>query len=156
MDKPDLEKGVKLAQNLAEELLQKLEIKAEVKTKEENSSIYIDIEGGDLGLLIGYHGESLEALQLLLGLMINKNLGGEEWVPISLDIGGWREERVQAIRSLVKKMISEIGDSKDKVELPPMPASQRRTAHLILGEFPGFTSESIGDEPNRRVIIKKS
>ncbi len=156
MDKSDLEKGLRIALDLTKELFKKLGVDAKVKCREENSTFYIDIEGEDLGLLIGYHGENLESLQLLLGLMVNKNLGSKEWVPVILDIGGWKLERSQALRSMVEKVVPEIGVSKEKIELPPMPASQRRLVHVILGDFPGLTSVSEGEEPNRRVVIRKA
>lgn len=156
MDKSNFEKSIKAAQELTEELLKKLQVKAEVKASEAESAIQIDIEGDNLGLLIGYHGETLEALQLLLGLMVNKKAKNEEWVPINLDIGDWKDKRSQILKSMVEKAASDIEKSKEAAELPPMPASQRRTVHLILADYSGFTSESVGEEPNRKVIIKKA
>lgn len=150
-----MEKGVKFAKELTEELLSKLGVKAEINTSEQDAAIHIGVEGEDLGILIGYHGENLEAVQLILGLMINKKLGGEEWVPVSLDVGGWRKERSEALRSMIDKAEMELKENKESVELPPMSASQRRMVHVLLSDYKGLTSESAGEEPNRRVIIKK-
>jgi spoIIIJ-associated protein len=156
MGKSDLEKSIKTAEELTKELLKKLQVEADVKTSEVESAVQIDVDGDDLGLLIGYHGETLEALQLLLGLMVNKEIGNEGWVPVNLDIGGWKAKRAQVLKSMVEKAASDIEGSDEASELPPMPASQRRTVHLILADFPNLTSESIGEEPNRKVIIKKA
>lgn len=156
MDKPSLEKGLEVAKELTEELLKKLEVEAKVTVKEIDSSLEINIEGEDLGLLIGYHGDNLESLQLILGLLINRKLGGEEWIPISLDVGGWRDERLAALRASVEKIAPEIGVTRESYELPPMSSSQRRMVHLILADFPNLTSTSEGEEPNRRVVIKKA
>ena len=156
MGKVALEKSIKAARGLTEELLKKLQVEADVKTSEVESAVQIEVNGDDLGILIGYHGETLEALQLLLGLMVNKETGGEEWIPVNLDIGGWKDKRSQVLRSMVDKAASDIEGSKEIAELPPMPASQRRTVHLILADFPNLTSESVGEEPNRKVIIKKA
>lgn len=155
MGKQSMEKGVKFAKELTEELLSKLGVKAEINTSEQDAAIHIGVEGEDLGILIGYHGENLEAVQLILGLMINKKLGGEEWVPVSLDVGGWRKERSEALRSMIDKAEVELKENKESVELPPMSASQRRMVHVLLSDYKGLTSESAGEEPNRRVIIKK-
>ena len=156
MGKQNLEKELKIAKELTENILKELQIVAKVSVKEEDKAIQINIDGDELGLLIGYHGENLEALQLLLGLMVNKKAGSNEWIPVNLDIGKWRSDRMNELRSMVEKAASEIGVSKETVELLPMPASQRRMVHLILSDFPNFTSVSEGEEPNRRVIIKKA
>lgn len=155
MGKQSMEKGVKLAKELTEELLSKLDIKAKIDTSEQDAAIHIGVEGEDLGILIGYHGENLEAVQLILGLMINKKLGGEEWVPVNLDIGEWRKERYEVLRSMVDKAEMELKENRESVELPPMSASQRRMVHVLLSDYKGITSESVGEEPNRKVIIKK-
>ena len=156
MGKQNLEKELKIAKELTEHILKELKIAAKVGVKEEDKAIQINIDGDELGLLIGYHGENLEALQLILGLMINKKAGGGEWIPINLDVGKWRADRMNELRSMVEKAASEIGVSKETVELLPMPASQRRMVHLILSDFPNLTSISEGEEPNRRVVIKKT
>ena len=156
MGKQNLEKELKIAKELTENILKELKIVAKVSVKEEDGAIQINIDGDELGLLIGYHGENLEALQLILGLMINKKIDSGEWLPVNLDIGKWRADRMDELRSMVEKAASEIGVSKETVELLPMPASQRRMVHLILSDFPEFTSISEGEEPNRRVIIKKA
>ncbi len=156
MGKSDLEKGIKKAQKLTEELFKKLQVEADIKASEAESAVQVDVSGDDLGLLIGYHGETLEALQLLLGLMVNKEVGDEGWVPVNLDIGGWKAQRSQVLKTMVEKASSDIEGSGETSELPPMPASQRRMVHLILADFPNLTSESIGEEPNRKVIIKKA
>lgn len=156
MGKSDLEKGIKEAQKLTEELFKKLQVEADIKASEVESAVQVNVSGDDLGLLIGYHGETLEALQLLLGLMVNKEVGDEGWIPVNLDIGGWKAQRSQVLKSMVEKAATDIEVSDETSELPPMPASQRRMVHLILADFPNLTSESIGEEPNRKVTIKKA
>lgn len=156
IDKSNMEKAIKKAKDITKDLLKKLKVDAKVEVAEKDSVINISLEGEDLGLLIGYHGENLEAMQLIIGLMVNKNIDGEEWVPVNLDVGGWRDERIQVLRRMVEKAVLDIESVKEPVELPPMSASQRRMVHTILADFPGFISESIGEEPNRKVVIKKA
>lgn len=155
MDKQNLEKSKKLAKDITKELLKKLDIKAKIRGDTLEDSVKVDIEGEDLGLLIGYHGETLESLQLIVSLLVNNKLEGE-WVPISLDIGGWKEERSESLRNLVEKVTSEVKDTNKEVALQPMSSQQRRMVHLILSDYPELTSVSEGEEPNRRVVIKKA
>lgn len=155
MDKQNLEKSKKLAKDITKELLKKLDIEAKIRGDTLDDSVKVDIEGEDLGLLIGYHGETLESLQLIVSLLVNNKLEGE-WVPISLDIGGWKEERSESLRNLVEKVSSEVKGTNKEVALQPMSSQQRRTIHLILSDYPELTSVSEGEEPNRRVVIKKT
>ncbi|MEX0617241.1 MAG: R3H domain-containing nucleic acid-binding protein [Candidatus Woykebacteria bacterium] len=156
MDTKITAKNLKIAKETTEELLKLLNIEAGVKAESLESSISIDISGEDLGLLIGHQGDNLEALQLVLGLIVNnKKNGPADWTPVSVDVGGWREEKSQALKSMIENIAAEIEKEGGERALPPMPASQRRMAHLILADFPGLISESDGEEPNRRVIIKK-
>ena len=156
MAKTNSEKGIKIANEFTEELLKKMGFEAKVKTAEEDSALHIKIEGDDLGLLIGYHGESLVAIQLILALMINNNLDTKDWIPVNLDVGGWRNERSESLKIMIDKAAAEIEAKKELVELPPMSASQRRMVHVLLSDYPNITSESIGEEPNRKVVIKKA
>ena len=155
MGKQSMEKGIKFAKELTEELLSKLGVKAKIGVSEQDDAIHIGLEGDDLGILIGFHGENLEAVQLILSLMINKKLEGEEWLPVNLDVGGWRKERAEVLKSMINKAELELKGNKSSVELPPMSASQRRMVHVLLADYEGITSESTGEEPNRKVIIKK-
>jgi len=155
MGKQSMEKGIKLAKELTEELLSKLGVQAKIGVSEQDDAIHIEIEGDDLGILIGFHGENLEAVQLIISLMINKKLEGEEWLPVNLDVGGWRKERAEVLKSMISKAELELKENKSSVELPPMSASQRRMVHVMLADYEGITSESTGEEPNRKVVIKK-
>ena len=150
-----MEKNLKIANNLTKELLSKLGVEAKISVSEQDEAIHIAIEGDDLGILIGFHGDNLEAVQLILGLMINKKLEDEEWLPVNLDVGGWRKERTEILKSMIDKAEMELKESKEAVELPPMSASQRRMVHVLLSDYNGITSESVGEEPNRKVVIKK-
>ncbi len=155
MGKTSTKEGVKTAKELTKELLKRIDISAKVKASEQDSAIQVEIEGDDLGLLVGFHGENLEALQLILGLMVNKKTPNEEWLPVNLDVGGWRKERAEALKAMIEKAALEIEENKESVELPPMSSSQRRMVHVLLSDYPKITSESIGEEPNRKVVIKK-
>ena len=141
---------------LTEKLLGLLGVEAKIEVEAEAELIKIIISGEDLGLLIGYRGENLESLQLILGIVVNKKLSLDPRIPVVVDIDGWREQREESLRSLVEKEIKNISSKNPFVELPPMPPSQRRTVHLLVKDQDGLTSESSGEEPYRYVVIKKA
>jgi len=149
------DKLIKESTSLTESILKELGMKANVTATTDEDIIKIDITGEDLGLLIGYRGENLEHLQLILGIMINKKLALDNWIPVVVDVGGWKKEREEQVRNLVDREVKKISAEKPEVELPAMPPDQRRIAHLAIEEYPGLTSQSAGEEPFRYVIIQK-
>ncbi len=145
----------KEAQTFTAKLLKLMGVDGKVEAEVDEELIKIIISGDDLGLLIGYRGENLESLQLVLGIALNKKLSLEPRMPVIVDVGGWRQQREESLRSLVEKEIANISPARNSVELPPMPPTQRRSVHLLVKNYEGLTSESTGEEPNRRIVIKK-
>ena len=143
------------AEKLTKNLLELIGVEAKVAAVGEEDLVRVDIDGDDLGLLIGYRGENLESLQLVLGIILNKKLNLDPWRPVLLDVGGWREQREEALKNLIAKEIEKLSTGLSSVELPPMPPAQRRTVHLLITDHDGLTSESVGEEPNRRVVVQK-
>ncbi len=154
-NKASTSKIEKTARELMEETLEKLSVEAEVTVEAGKDLVKIQISGEELGLLIGYRGENLESLQLLLGIMINNKLGLDPRLPVLVDVGDWRAQREESLRLMVAKEIKNISGNKTSVELPAMPPAQRRTIHLLVKDHEGLSSESEGEEPNRCVVIKK-
>ncbi len=147
----------KLTTDFTKKIIKSIGLDAEVSVKETDEVVEVAIDGENLGALIGYHGETLESLQLLVSLMLNKKLEAEEWKRVSLDIGNWRAERSSALEEMVEKSVAELNGQKlEKISLPSMSASQRREVHVIVSErFPDLSTESEGDEPNRRIVLFK-
>ena len=145
----------KEASALTEKLIKMLGVEASVKVETEDDLIKIKIDGADLGLLIGYRGENLESLQLILGIILNKKIGTESWYHVLVDIGGWRKMREEALSALVDREVAKMSPTKNFVELPPMPPAQRRTVHILVEQYPELTSESVGEDPSRHVVIKR-
>lgn len=144
----------KIAHQLATELLERLAVAAEAEVEEDSEAgmLKIEISGENLGILIGRHGETLQALQLVLGLMLHKALG--EWQPLILDIDGWRARREEQLKMMAERSTAEAIASGREQILPPMPAFERRIIHLHLTDHDQVTTESSGEEPERQVIIK--
>lgn len=110
-----------------------------------------EIEGEDAGLLIGRRGETLQALQFLVNLIVNKQL--DRQVYITIDVEGYRERRQESLRTLAQRTASRVSDSGRPVQLQPMPASERRVIHMTLADHPEVRTESKGDGDQRRVVV---
>ena len=80
----------------------------------------------------------------------------ENWSPLLVDGGCWRKQREDSLRVLGSKEVEKISENEPSVELPPMPPSQRRAVHILVGEYDGLTTESAGEGENRHVVIRKA
>ncbi len=148
------EKKLEVVKETAGEFIMKLGVVAEIEVEEkEDSSLAISLRGEDLGLLIGYHGETLESLQLLLNLIINKKLASQEWINVSLDVGGWREERQDALKKLAEEAVERAKTTGRPASLPAMSSSQRRFVHLFLQNFPEIESHSEDFGSSRHIVV---
>jgi len=145
------------AEEVVRRLLEEMHIKASVSASTKNSAeqgiptIYIDIRGKDLTVLIGPQAETLNALQYITSLIIGKQ--SNQAVPIMIDVEGYRSRRENQLRHLARRMAEQAIKSGRRQILEPMPANERRIIHLELKEYPGVTTESIGVEPRRKVTI---
>lgn len=113
--------------------------------------IAFDIEGDDLGILIGRRGQTLSGLQFVLRLMVGNQT--KSWAPIVIDVGGYKRRRHQALESLARQMAEQVLAREVSVTLEPMTAYERRIIHLTLSDHPDITTESIGQGEARRVVI---
>jgi spoIIIJ-associated protein len=141
-----------------QELLEKMKVKADVSaqfnlSEEENSrqSVQVNIQGNDLSILIGRQAETLNALQYITSLIVCKELGRS--VPLSIDVEGYRIRREQQIRQLARRMADQAIKTGRRQILEPMPSNERRLIHLELRDHPQVTTESIGEDPRRKVTI---
>lgn len=143
------------------ELLAKMKIKARVDAKygEADSDgevpVLIDIQGDDLSVLIGRRAETLNALQYILALIVSKEAA--RWVQVIVDVGGYRARRERQLRQLATRMAEQAVRTGKRQLLEPMSAAERRIVHLQLRDHEAVTTESVGEEPNRKVsiILKK-
>jgi spoIIIJ-associated protein len=119
-----------------------------------DSSLHIDVTGPDCGAAIGRHGETLEAIQYLASLVANKI--SEERIRVVLDIGGYRRRRENTLIGMAERAAEKVVNSGVNYSLEPMNASERRIIHSTLQSFPGVTTFSEGEEPQRHVVIAPS
>lgn len=147
------EDKIKIITEAVKELLGKLGLSADVVVAEgEEEGFKVDINGEDLGALIGYHGETLSSLQLFLNLLTHRKIG--EWRRVLVDIGGYRKEREQKLFDLARRTADKVRFLQTPVTLTPMPAFERRLVHMALGEEGGVKTESEGEGWERRVVVK--
>lgn len=140
----------------AQEFLQQLtelmgvHVSVAVATDEEGN-VRVNMEGDTLGILIGRRGETLDALQYLTSLLVNK--GQNNYTRVTLDTEGYRAKREEALVRLANRMANRCQKTGRKVSLEPMNPYERRILHSALQEHPAVTTHSEGEEPNRHVVI---
>ena len=110
-----------------------------------------DEEHEALGALIGRKGERLSALQHIVNLMLSREMG--EWTRVLVDVEGYRGRREQQLREIADRAAARVVETGKMLQLEPMPALERRWIHLALRDHPGVGTQSIGEEPNRRVVV---
>ena len=114
----------------------------------------IDLNGDDSGLLIGRRGQTLQALQYLVNLIVRKELGEE--VRVALDVEGYRQRREASLRDMATKVASRVVQTGRSITLEPMSAADRRIIHVSLTDDPGVSTESAGFGDDRKVTIMPS
>ncbi len=147
------------AREVVSELLGYMEIEAEVRvhyqqatSAGEDPAVQVDIEGEDLGLLIGRRGETMAALQYIARLIMARKL--DRWVHLNVDVGGYKKRREQQLRRLAQRMAHQVHQFGRPISLEPMPANERRIIHITLQDHTGVTTESNGEGDLRRVTIQ--
>ena len=154
LDNTDVESVV---QKTVAELLRKMEVQAGVSVRkvyqedEGREVIYVNIEGSDMSFLIGRRAETLNALQYITSLIINKKLN--QWVPLQLDVQNFRNRRETELQKLARRMAEQVVSTGRRQCLEPMPANERRIVHIELRKNELVYTESIGEEPNRKICI---
>ena len=134
------------------EVIRAMEVKDfTITPKMREDTLVLLIEGSDLGVVIGRRGETLDSLQVLTGLAANRGEG--EYVRVNLDSGNFREKRTRTLEELAVKMAKNAVRTGRSTTLEPMNPYDRRIIHAAVAGVEGAASTSIGEEPNRRVVI---
>ena len=122
-----------------------------IESKETDENISFDLAGEGLGLIIGHRGETLDALQYLVSLVANR--GEPQFKRVIVDTGNYREKREKTLTALARRIALSAVKTRRNTTLEPMNPYERRIIHTAVQEINGATSWSIGEEPNRRVVI---
>lgn len=152
------ENAISIARETVAELLDKMDIQAEVNAHlgESDDSRYrppiiVDVNGNDLSILIGQRAETLNALQFITRMIVGKEIG--QAAHIVVDVEGYRTRREASLRHLAQQMAEQATSSGRRQTLEPMPPNERRIIHMELHDNPDVVTESIDQDPRRKVTI---
>ncbi len=141
----------KVAQETLKILLQLMGITAEVQVSKNDLPVSLNIEGEDLGILIGRRGQTLACLQYIVRLIVAEQL--KAWLPLTIDVAGYKKRRHEALQSLALRLAEKVKTSRRSMTLEPMPANERRIIHLALANHPDVSTQSTGEGEGRKVVI---
>jgi spoIIIJ-associated protein len=158
---PGPEKNIsEVARDTLEKLLGLLDVTTTIQSQEgrtgqgeveDTAPVSFDIRGDDLGILIGRRGTTLASLQYILRLIVGHQT--RTWIPIVIDVEGYKQRRYGALQSLALRMAEQVKAKGSPFALEPMPPYERRIIHLTLADHPDVTTESIGEGDFRKVVI---
>ena len=158
---PEPEEDVeRVAEEILQTLLDLMEVECTILPQSHQTTdgeetitlpVGFDVQGEDLGILIGRRGQTLAALQYLVRLIVNHQL--KAWAPIVIDVQGYKQRRSEALQALAVRMAEQVRTRKVPFTLEPMPAYERRIIHLALADHPDVTTESTGEGDGRKVVI---
>ena len=140
-----------VARSLVEGLLKHMGVGALVTVRTGIDPITLDISGRDLGALIGWRGETLRALQSVTNVMVGRHL--DEGERVIVDVERYRQRREHTVREIALRAARQVKMTGDAITLDAMQAFERRAIHLALQDDPDVGSSSIGEEPDRRVVV---
>lgn len=141
----------RMAKEFLHDILDKMNVFGKITTRLDGKNLYINIEGEDMAVLIGRRGQTLDSLQYLISLVVNKNR--EDYVRIILDTENYREKRKETLEKLAHKLAYKAKKLRKEVILEPMNPYERRIIHSALQGNPSINTRSEGEEPFRKVII---
>ena len=134
-----------------ENVFKAMELEVEIVITKEDNNYAVDLKGADMGVLIGKRGQTLDSLQYLTNLAVNKNV--EEHVKVKIDTEDYRNRRKETLENLAKNIAYKVKRTKRPVSLEPMNPFERRVIHSALQNDKFVTTHSEGDEPYRHVVV---
>ena len=139
------------AKEIVGQLLARMGIRCSVTSRATPEAIVVDVSGRDLGVLIGWRGETLRALQTMTNLLASRRLGPDQRVIV--DVERYRQRRENTVREIAYRAARQVKVTGDPITLDAMQPFERRAIHLALESDPDVTTISIGEEPDRRVVV---
>jgi len=133
-------------------IFEKMGITANLEITHEENNITVRLTGDDIGIVIGRRGETLDALQYLLSLVVNRR--SEEYIRVIMDVADYRKKREETLVRLAKRVADKVTKYRKNITLEPMNPYERRIIHSTLQNHKYVETHSIGEEPNRKVVIR--
>jgi spoIIIJ-associated protein len=140
------------ARGLAQRIMDAIGVEGRADVREDDEAITVTFSGADVALLIGRHGQMIDAVQYLMNAISHRTYGADR-KEVVVDAAGYRERRRATLESLAVRTAREVLETGGRVELEPMTAVERKVVHLRLKEFEGVQTASEGTEPNRYVVV---
>lgn len=134
------------------DVFEKMNLTVTIEIEEKEESVLFDLKGEDLGILIGRHGQTLDALQYLTNLAANKN-ASEGRIRIVLDVEDYRKRREETLVRLAHRLANKVKRRNQRIVLEPMSRHERKIIHMALQEDPQIATYSEGEEPYRKIVI---
>jgi spoIIIJ-associated protein len=128
-----------------------MKVKAEIELSENDDSVILNIKGNDIGILIGRRGETLDSIQYLTSLVINKD--NDDYKRVVVDVENYRMKREETLINLANRLADRVIKYRKNITLEPMNPYERRVIHSTLQNNNSVRTYSVGDEPNRKVVI---
>jgi len=132
-------------------LLGLMGVQGNVEVLSDELSLALNINGDDLGILIGRRGQTLVALEYVTKLIAVQRL--KAWLPLTIDVGGYKKHRRDSLQKLALYLAEQVKSRRRAIPMEPMPADERRIIHLALADHPDVTTQSIGEGENRKIVI---
>jgi spoIIIJ-associated protein len=149
--RPDESELAADVRGLVERIVAELGVQCRIDVLEDEHGLHVECGGGDVGVLIGRYGQTIDAVQYIVNAIVARREG--ERVEVTVDAAGYRERRRTALERLALRSAESARDTGRPVELDPMTAVERKVVHLRLKEVDGVETSSAGTEPNRYVVV---
>jgi spoIIIJ-associated protein len=143
--------AVKGVTGILDTLLGLLGVPGKVEVLSNELPLALDIEGDDLGILIGRRGQTLASLEYITKLVVVGRL--RAWIPLTVDVGGYKKRRRDSLQRLALYLAEQVKSRRRAITMEPMPANERRIVHLTLADDPDVTTQSIDEGEHRKVVI---
>jgi len=139
---------------ILENILGLLGLEGSFEVEEKEEGVFVSIETEDPGILIGRGGETLQALQLILNLsLLRQSAEGTERKRVIVDVSNWRKSKEEELAHKARGWAEKVLETKEAMDLEPMPSWQRRIVHITIEQTPGVKSESVGEGIDRHLVI---
>lgn len=137
--------------NVAKDILAHLGFDGEVSVVENEDSFAVHYDTEETGILIGFHGETLQFLQAIIRQIVLKKIG--EWLPIYVDVGDYIEHRQQQLKAMADRIVEETLQKQSSTSFPKLSAKERRLIHIYLEDNKLVRTESVGEDEQRRLVV---
>ena len=143
--------AIEIVTEILDTLLKLMGIEGEISVLSHGLPVVLNVEGKDLGILIGRQGQTLASLQYITRLVVAGQL--KSWLPLNVDVAGYKRRRHESLQRLALHLVEQVKLTKRAISLEPMPSDERRIIHLALADHPDATTQSVDEGENRKVVI---